>query len=121
MVASHHYDSEYVPSRDEVVWISFDPQAGVEIMKRRPALILSSRAFNEQQGMALICPITHTNQRNAFTVEVPNELHGTLQGVIRADQVKCLDWRARNAAFLCQMSEQTAVEVARLVETILWD
>ena len=121
MVAVHHYDSEYVPSRDEVVWLNFDPQAGVEIMKRRPALILSSRAFNEQRGMALICPITHTTQRNAFTVEIPNELHGTLQGVIRVDQVKCLDWRARNAVFLCQMSEPTAVEVARRVETILWD
>lgn len=30
MVATHHYDSEYVPSRDEVVWLDFEPQAGIE-------------------------------------------------------------------------------------------
>ena len=30
MVATHHYDSEYVPSRDEVVWLDFEPQVRIE-------------------------------------------------------------------------------------------
>lgn len=31
MVATYHYDSEYVPSRDEVVWLDFEPQVGIEL------------------------------------------------------------------------------------------
>ncbi|HWK10591.1 MAG TPA: type II toxin-antitoxin system PemK/MazF family toxin [Vicinamibacterales bacterium] len=38
----------YVPDAGDLVWLTFDPQAGREQRGRRPALILSPRAYNER-------------------------------------------------------------------------
>lgn len=46
-----------IPSRGDLIWLDFDPQAGREQAGRRPALVLSEQAFNELTGFAVICPI----------------------------------------------------------------
>jgi mRNA interferase MazF len=48
----------FVPDRGDLVWLDFDPQAGHEHGRRRPALTLSSRAYNAKAGLALFCPVT---------------------------------------------------------------
>lgn len=48
----------YVPDRGDVVWLSFDPQSGREQAGRRPALVLSPRAYNQRTSLAILCPIT---------------------------------------------------------------
>ncbi len=50
----------YVPDRGDVIQVNFDPQAGHEQKGRRPALVLSPRAYNEKVGLAILCPITST-------------------------------------------------------------
>ena len=52
----------YVPDKGDIVSLSFDPSAGNEIMKRRPALVISRQAFNEHTGFAIVAPITSTVQ-----------------------------------------------------------
>ena len=83
------------PDRGDIVWISLNPQAGHEQAGRRPVLILSPKAYNRKVGLALCCPITSQRKGYPFEVDLPAE--GTVFGVILADQVKCLDWRARQA------------------------
>jgi mRNA interferase MazF len=46
------------PDRGDVVWISFDPQAGHEQAGRRPAVVLSPAYYNARAGHAVCCPIT---------------------------------------------------------------
>ncbi len=48
----------YIPKRGDVVWITFNPQAGHEQAGRRPAVILSPIAYNNRVGLAILCPIT---------------------------------------------------------------
>lgn len=48
----------YVPGRGDVVWVSLTPQAGHEQAGRRPALVVSPRAYNGKVGLAILCPIT---------------------------------------------------------------
>ncbi|MCB0123552.1 MAG: type II toxin-antitoxin system PemK/MazF family toxin, partial [Caldilineaceae bacterium] len=48
----------YVPSRGDVVWLQFNPQAGHEQAGHRPAVILSPQSYNEKVGLAIVCPIT---------------------------------------------------------------
>ena len=86
---------DVVPERGDIVWISLNPQAGHEQAGRRPVLILSPEAYNRKVGLALCCPITSQKKGYPFEVALPPE--GTVSGVILADQVKCLDWRARQA------------------------
>ena len=48
----------YVPDAGDLVWLTFDPQAGHEQRGRRPALILSPRAYNAKARLAIACPVT---------------------------------------------------------------
>ena len=50
----------YVPEQGDLIWLDFDPSSGKEIMKRRPAFVISKRAFNEHTKMAIVAPITST-------------------------------------------------------------
>jgi len=50
--------AKYAPERGDIVWLTFDPQAGHEQAGRRPALVLSPKAYNTKTSLALICPIT---------------------------------------------------------------
>lgn len=58
----------YVPSRGDVVWLSFSPQAGHEQAGRRPALVISPAPYNGKVGLALLCPIT--SQVKGYPFEV---------------------------------------------------
>jgi len=107
----------YVPRRGDVIWISLDPQAGHEQRGRRPALVLSPGAYNRRVGLALFCPITSQVKGYPFEVALPDGLAVT--GVVLADQVKSLDWRARQCARICAISEQLVVQVLRRLDTLL--
>ena len=118
MVASTQYDPEYVPVRGDVVWINLNPQTGNEIMKRRPALVLSSSDFNYWRKLAVVCPITSRVRASSFDVAVPAGLK--VYGFIRVDQIKCLDWQARRAVFEDEMPDDIVEEVSTIVEAIIW-
>ena len=85
----------YVPETGDFVWLRFDPQAGREQAGRRPALVLSPRIYNAKAGLALVCPITNQAKGYPFEVVVPAG-HGA-SGVILADHLKSVDWKARHA------------------------
>lgn len=103
----------YVPDRGHVVWLTFDPRAGHEQAGRRPALVLSPARYNGMVGLALLCPITSRVKGYPFEVRVPAGL--PVAGVVLADQVRSLDWRARRAEWLSQVPAHTLDDVlARL-------
>ena len=107
----------YIPHRGDVIWITLDPQAGHEQRGRRPALVLSPAAYNGRVGLALLCPITSQVKGYPFEVALPGGL--PVAGVALADQVKSLDWRARQCARICAISEQVVVQVLRRLNTLL--
>ena len=103
----------YVPEAGDLVWLTFDPQAGHEQAGRRPALVLSPRMYNAKAGLALVCPFTNQAKGYPFEVAVPAG-HG-VTGVILADHVKSVDWKARRAEKLGRCTGEVIEEVrARL-------
>jgi mRNA interferase MazF len=107
----------YVPDRGDAVWITLNPQAGHEQAGRRPAVVLSPVAYNGKVGLAILCPITNQIKGYPFEVVLPTGLAVT--GAILSDQVKNLDWRARNAAFICRLPAPTIVEVLQKLNTLI--
>jgi len=91
------------------VWLQFDPQAGHEQAGHRPALVVSPRSYNERVGLALFCPLTSIVKGYPFEVAVA--AGGRAEGSILADQIKSLDWRARQARKFDQVSDETLTEV----------
>ena len=110
--------TRFVPNRGDVIWVSFDPQAGHEQAGRRPALVLSPAAYNGKLGLALVCPITSRIKNFPFEVELPPGL--AVSGVVLADQLKNLDWRERKASLLCRVPEIVLAQVLGKIEALLF-
>jgi mRNA interferase MazF len=107
----------FVPDRGDVVWITLNPQAGQEQAGHRPAVVLSPAAYNGKVGLALLCPISSHIKGYPFEVLIPDGLAAS--GVILADQIKSLDWRAREAEWLCTLPPATVAAVLDKLNTLL--
>ena len=107
----------YIPDSGEIVWIMFNPQVGHEQAGRRPALVLSPKAYNGKAGLALLCPITSQIKGYPFEVLIPEGLE--VNGGILSDQVKSLDWKARQAEFSCQLPPDKFNEVIQKLSTLI--
>jgi mRNA interferase MazF len=103
----------FVPDAGDFVWLSFDPQAGREQAGRRPALVLSPKIYNAKSGLVLACLVT--NQVKGYPFEVAVPAGGGATGVILADHLKSVDWKARQAEPLGRCTDDVLDEVrARL-------
>ena len=107
----------YVPDTGDLIWLTFDPQAGHEQGGRRPALVLSPREYNAKARLALACPITSQVKGYPFEVAIPPG--GKIAGVVLADHVKNLDWKARNAAFDSKAPAAVVIEVRERLRPLL--
>lgn len=88
----------YVPDRNELIWLDFEPpqdQAiSKEIGKYRPALVLSSRAYNKKTGLLICCPVSSSVRGGATEVPV-NNLEAP--SVVAANLIQTLSWQDRRA------------------------
>lgn len=107
----------YIPDSGDIVWITFNPQAGHEQSGRRPALVVSPAAYNEKVGLALLCPVT--NQIKGYPFEVILPENSKVTGVILSDQVKSLDWKVRKAEFADKISQSELEEVVSKIKALL--
>jgi mRNA interferase MazF len=107
----------YIPQRGDVIWITLNPQAGHEQAGRRPAIVLSPGAYNGKAGLVLLCPITSQVKGYPFEVRIPAGL--PVRGVILADQVKSLDWKARQAEWMCMLPPDVTTEVLAKLSLLL--
>jgi len=98
----------FVPDEGDIVWLSFTPQSGHEQASRRPAVVLSPKAYNQRSGLLVCVPVT--NQIKGYPFEVA--LSGSVaSGAALADQVKSLDWKTRQAE---RMGLATSGEMAEI-------
>jgi mRNA interferase MazF len=99
----------YVPDGGDIIKIDLDPRMGHEQGGWRPALVLSPKIYNAKTGLAVVVPITDRAKGYPFEVQLPAQIKTT--GVVLADAIKNVDWRARNAKY-----ETARVEVMKAVQ-----
>jgi mRNA interferase MazF len=109
--------TRYQPDRGDFVWLDFTPQAGTEQSGRRPALILSPRAFNTATGLAVACPLTSQVKGGSFEVPVP--AGEGLSGVVLVDHLRSVDWLERNAEFKGKASKALVSDVVARIAAII--
>jgi len=100
--------SRYVPSRGDIIWLNFNPQAGHEQAGKRPALVLSPKEYNKKTSLIIACPITSKIKGYPFEVRVVSQ---KIDGVILSDQVKSFDWKVRAAQLIDQADTEAISEV----------
>lgn len=106
----------WIPDAGDIVALSFDPQSGHEQAGRRPALVLSPRAFN-RIGVMICCPITTQPRGVPFEVWLPESTR--TRGVILTQHVKSVDWAARRAERIetvpAELCREAAARVASMI------
>jgi mRNA interferase MazF len=108
----------WAPDRGEIIWIDFDPQAGREQARRRPALVLSPRDYNIRTSLCVLCPLTSVIKGYPFEVLISQEP----PSLVLADQVKSMDWRVRRATREGRAAPNVVADVvARIVALIAKD
>lgn len=107
----------YVPAQGDLIWLDFDPQAGHEQGGRRPAVVLSPKAYNQLIGLALVCPVTSREKGYPFEVKISAGL--PVSGVALADHVKSQGWRARHAKFIGRLDAATLTAVLQRTRSLL--
>jgi mRNA interferase MazF len=106
----------YLPERGDLAWINFDPQAGREQAKNRPALILTGSDFNAATGLLVACPVTRTQRPWRTRVHLVGT---TTTGAVMIEQIKSVDWMVRGAAFIERVPQSLLDEVKSRVSTML--
>jgi len=107
----------YTPARNDVVWLSLQSQSGHEQAGRRPAIVISPQIYNNKTGLALFCSITSKSKGYPFEVQLPESC--SIQGIILSDQIKSLDWKARQAEYICTVSSEIIQDVINKFKTLI--
>ena len=107
----------YIPERGDYVWIDLKPHHGHEQGGHRPALVLSPKSYNKKTGLCVICAATR--QVKGYAFEVPGPTVNGPQGVILADHVRCVDWRARRVRLITRAPADVLGEVVARLESLI--
>jgi len=110
--------SSYIPNKGDFVVLDFDPQSGHEQQGRRPALVVSNTLFNKHTGLAIVCPITSTQRNIPFHVEIPKGLK--IGGFVMVEQVKSVDFIARNAKLIQTSPAPLLNEVLAILDACIY-
>ncbi|MCO8287646.1 type II toxin-antitoxin system PemK/MazF family toxin [Tetragenococcus halophilus] len=87
----------YIPERQDIVWIDFDPIKGKEIQKRSPAVIVSAKKYSQLTGLTVVVPNTHaTNNRFLNTDFLVSIQNSEITGFANPLQTFSFDFEKRN-------------------------
>ncbi|HEX4975755.1 MAG TPA: type II toxin-antitoxin system PemK/MazF family toxin [Pseudomonadales bacterium] len=98
----------YIPDRNDIVWLNFEPAKGKEIGKRRPALVLSSKEYNKATNLMICCPISSSIRGGATEVPIGNL---DVPSVVAASLVQTLSWTERRVIFITKAEQGVFEEV----------
>jgi mRNA interferase ChpB len=102
--------------RGDIYLVSLDPTSGREQRGSRPVLVVSPANFNKATKLPVVCPITSGGEfarRLGFAVPIEGI---KITGIIRCDQPRVLDLRARNARKIDTLPANVLQEVlAKLI------
>lgn len=110
--------SNYIPARGEIVLLELEKDGeDKEQTPKRQALVISPSDYNKKTGFALFCPIKTKVKGYPFEVIIPDNLK--TKGVILADQVKSLNWKIRNAEYVCTLPDDKFSEVISKLNVLI--
>lgn len=82
----------------DIIKINLNPQTGHEQAGYRPVVVVSNTFFNNKTGLAIVCPITNTN--NFFPLHIPLDNRTKTTGFILCEYIRSLDINTRTYKFI---------------------
>ena len=115
----------WVPDRQDIIWINCNPQVSQEMRDLHPFLVLSPRSFNDKTSLVIGLPMTTAeyNASNPFAV-VAGKASGNKSdktSYVLCHQPKSFDWRMCDAKPhpLGQLHESYFEQVRELLNQII--
>jgi len=108
--------TSYIPQAGDIVWLDFDPQAGREQAKRRPALVVTEQSYNRASGLVIVCPLTSRRKPYPFALFANID---NVEGAVLVDHIKSMDWAARKAAFHSKADPALLAKVRAYLRVLL--
>lgn len=106
----------YIPERNDIVLLDFEPTKGKEIGKYTPALILSSQIYNSNTGLVICCPISSSIRGSLTEVSIDNL---DKPSVVAASLIQTLSWKERKVKFVIKAENDVMEQVLfRLIPLI---
>jgi mRNA interferase MazF len=106
-----------LPDVGDIAWVDLDPVRGTEQAGRRPALVLSDKAYHEVSRRAMVCPITSKMRDWPFDVALPSGLHTS--GVVLVDQLRTIDRHVRMFDIIEKAPDELLAEVRGRIAALL--
>jgi mRNA interferase MazF len=118
----------YFPDRGDIVHLEFTPAAGREMIGPHYAIVVTPQEFSRATRKAFVCPITSTIRNWPFEVKVPAGMLPPKKGekrsaesVILTDQMRAVDYAARNARKVAHAPADVLQEVLEKLLAIIDD
>ena len=111
-------NSNYIPQKQDIIWINFDPSSGKEIQKWRPAVVVSNDNYNKQTGFVAVCPVTHGQKllkEQGLLVEIDND---KVDGFINPFQLHTFDYKTREASKIAELDDFAFAKLIQLIQYI---
>ncbi len=88
----------WIPERQDIIWINFDPQVGREMKGLHPCLVLSPRTFNYIEGIVYALPMTTApyNANESYSLAV-GKASNSMTSYVLCHRLGSYDWKYRGA------------------------
>lgn len=101
-----------IPKLGQIIYINFSPSAGSEIIKRRPAVVISNNILMKTTEYVWVVPISHGNYNgNDYPLHVKLDSRTSINGTVYVEQLKSFDYKARDWQFVEQLPKDILEEI----------
>lgn len=97
----------------DIIKVCFNTKTGHEQQGFRPAIVISNNEFNKRTKLAVVCPITNTDNKFPLHVSLDSRMKTT--GVILCEHLRTLDLNARK----CKVVEKAPSDILMKVTDIV--
>lgn len=109
-----------MPKNGEIIYIDFDPSAGAEIQKRRPAVVVSNNQLMATSPFVWVVPISHGKFNGEdYPLHVHLDKRTKIDGTIYTEQLKSFDYVNRDWQFVEQLPTDLREEVQNKIQLVV--
>jgi mRNA interferase MazF len=103
-----------VVNQGDIIRLDLNPRLGHEQAGYRPAVVVSNDFFNSKTQLAIVCPITNTD--NHFPLHVALDSRTQTTGFVLCEHIRAVDIASRN----CRVIEPLPADLLEQVLSVVF-
>lgn len=104
----------------DIVYINFDPAAGSEIQKRRPAIVVSNDILMQTSPFVWVVPISHGSfDGEDYPLHVQLDSRTKTDGTVYVEQLKSFDYRTIKIEFIERIPSDLLDEISKKISLVV--